>query len=214
MKKLLATTICAMGLATGAHAATASFDFIAEAAGNEGGIEGMSYTSNGLTVTVTSSHNAYLDDVNKAGRPAGLGVCKVLNGNNQCTPSNDDNITAGESVTLTFSHYVDITGFVFHDAKHNDISNSTYTLVTSTETPGGTVGPIAGTFGDLSSNGVMEASSLTFAYGGADARQFYLSVLSIDFDPNNAAPIPLPAGLPLLAGALGMLALNRRRKAA
>jgi hypothetical protein len=213
MKKLLITTICAAGLATGASAATATFDFVALAAGNEGGIEGMSYTDNGLTVTVTSSHNAYLDDLNSAGRPAGLGVCKVLNGNNECTPSNDDNLAAGESVTLTFSNI--LTGgsnvaLTMFDAAHNSLAGAagSYGLA-SNNAPTIDLDFDAGGVPDFS----VFAGEFSYTFSYVDTA-YYLGAITVDFDPNQAAPIPLPAGLPLLAGALGMLALGRRRKAA
>lgn len=39
-----------------------------------------------------------------------------------------------------------------------------------------------------------------------------LDNVKIDYDVSGVSPVPLPAGLPLLVGAIGMLALARRRK--
>ena len=100
----------------GANAAT--FDFVAEAAGNEGGVEGGMFTNGGITVTTTSSADAYLDDLDGT-KPAGLGVCSSgLNGDNQFNVPSDDNVTGAETLSLAFSEAVKLTSVNFRNAQH------------------------------------------------------------------------------------------------
>lgn len=213
MKQLLLTTVCAAGLATGASAATVTFDFVALAAGNEGGIEGSTFSSGGLSVTVTSSANAYLDDLS-GGLPGGLGVCQALNASNQCAVAGDDEIGPGESVTLTFSQPISmISGLSFTNGSHLDLNNSSRTFTETYVQLGGSTSANTSFFLAAGSSLPLSfGTSYTLSYGGFDPSDFYLNAATFTFD--DPAPIPLPAGLPLLAGALGMLAFARRRSAA
>lgn len=61
--------------------------------------------------------------------------------------------------------------------------------------------------GDLSETALP--SLFTSQAGLGDALDFRLSVAASEVP--DVAPVPVPAGLPLLAGALGLLALRRRR---
>ena len=118
MKKILTSAAVVAVMASGASATVVDLDFIALAAGNEGGVEGAVFSSGGVDTTITSSADAYLDDLS-AGRPAGLGVCSTgLTATLQCVESSDDNVTVGESLTLDFSSTLTGFEFVFHDGDH------------------------------------------------------------------------------------------------
>lgn len=97
----------------GFSAEAATISFIDEAAGNERGLANSGDFINYGDVTVTFSANEtyhpYFDDLS-GGKPAGLGVCKVLDGGDQCDPSNDDNLGIGESVTLELNKASNSTG--------------------------------------------------------------------------------------------------------
>ncbi len=200
IKSLAAAVVIAAGTAMSAQSAT--LDFIAEAAGNERGVvDGTTITFDGLDVEFNSSHFAYFDDLS-GGKPAGLGVCKVLTGSDQCSPSNDDNITAGESVTLSFKGLaVDFMATSFFDADHNSLAGSLDTLLI-----GVNGGPTASfSFADALTTTFSGIKSITFAFGGTDSDQFYVGGAT-------ASKVPLPAGLPLLIGGLGILGFARRFK--
>lgn len=126
------------------------FDFAAIAAGNEGALADghtiLPSSGSGITVDVSASTLgpairtppgapfAYLDD-KSGGRPAGLGVCRSLDGDDtgtsgdpgtatqvvagsDCSPSNDDNLTSVELLKLSFSETVRLTDVVFRDEDH------------------------------------------------------------------------------------------------
>lgn len=200
MKRILLATAATCALAA-SQAGAATLDFVAFAAGNEHGIaSGTTLTFDGLDVTFTSNYNPYFDDIS-SGRPGGLGVCKILTSDAQCTPSNDDNVTVDEWVTLTFGQTVDLSGFSFNDADHFSLNSS------------------LNTFGLTLNGGLASSTSFASAVGST-----YYNVNSITFAHENiefyvdlieAAPVPIPASAPLLLGALGLLGFaSRRRKSA
>lgn len=195
----LAPVLAAALLAAGtAHAAR--LDFVAEAAGNERGIaSGTTLTIDGLDVTFTSSNFPYFDDLS-GGKPGGLGVCKTLSQSFQCQPGNDDNITVGESVTLSFAAPQILSEFSFTNADHNNLNGSTRTLLVGLNG----VTPAQTRFVDVVGATLGPVQSITFAYGGGAPSQFYLNAVT-------ATPVPLPAAAGLLAGALAGLGALRRR---
>ncbi len=207
ISKLLAGAFCALGISGAADAAIIELDFVAEAAGNEGGVEGSIFTFDGIDVLVSSSHQAYLDDLS-AGRPAGLGVCKVLDGANQCSPSSDDNVTSGEWVTLDFGSYAVTSAiFSFYDARHFELSsarNPDRTYLLGFDIPGGDLGTLGASqkFGDAFP--MLSFNSVTFGYGGDHADEFYVS------GATDVNVVPLP-GVPALLGA-GLIAFGVRRR--
>jgi len=220
MKKLLLAAVCTAASTTGASAATVNLDFVAEAAGNEGGVENQTLTFGGLGVTITSSSNAYLDDLS-GGKPAGLGFCSTgLTSGNQCVDAGDDNVTSGESVTLTFSQGIlGLSNFVFYDGDHNAISSTATLGWGGTDSfPGFPNFSGTSTFADLETEVadfvVPPLLSFTLAYdtGSTTASEFYLGSVDVEYLP---AAVPLPASILLMFGAVGGLgALRRRKKAA
>ncbi len=212
MKNLITAIVCAVGFATGASAATtASFDFAALADSlGEGVVEGQNFFDNGLAVTVTSSHFAYFDETNNQGRPAGLGVCQV--NSNSC--GGDDNVTSGEFITLTFNHVLTAinSATMFRDADHFPLGDDDSEVF---DLSGNTFGSFTYAFDIFQSVNALVTgpSQLTFAYNNTE---FYLSKLSVEYDEERpvGGNVPLPAGLPLMLGALAILGVARRRKAA
>ncbi len=164
-------------------------------AGNPGeaGFQAFDWTVGGLTLTATgstaaSSAFAYLDSGN-----AGLGVCKSLTGNNQCNPSNDDNVTVNEILDLHFDKLakIDFNQVVFRDANHNIIN------------PNIEISVNGGSFSALNLTSVQQGTD--FAFRTPDqANQFYINVLS-------AEAVPTPGTLLLLALGLVGLGVSRRK---
>ncbi len=127
-KEVLRLSSSVVLLLSGGIATAADFDFVAAAAGNEGGASVLNFVSSSdatLTLEATGQFGggdvfAYLDDLS-GGNPGGLGVCQNLigGGNNDCAPSSDDNVTSGETLTLEFNFEVDLSDIVFRDGGHN-----------------------------------------------------------------------------------------------
>ena len=212
MKKFLVACVAGTLASAGGFvgAANAAFvNFVAEAAGNERGVaDGTTIVMDGLAVTFHAgpggSDYAYFDDLFE-GRPAGLGVCQKLEGAppSECDDTTDDNIRAGESVTLTFDGPLNLSGFSFSGEEHYDLNSSSETLLRN---------GVEFTFADVANLTAAVAavvtgiSSIEFAYGGSNAAQFYVNWFT--------AEIPLPAAAPLLlAGIAGLSFASRRRKA-
>ena len=210
LKTTAAGLALGLGLATTAPAAT--LDFVAEAAGNERGVaDGTVITFDGLPVTFSAAHTdgafAYFDDLS-GGDPGGLGVCSAgLDSDDQCTDPGDDNVTSGESVTLSFGSMVDFAVTSFNDVGHNSLdTNDTNTLLIGTNGAAGT----SLTFADALNTDFFGINSITFAHGGDTPEQFYVGGAT-------ATPVPLPAAGLLMLGAFGgiggLAAMRRRRKA-
>ncbi len=222
-----AVSLAVLGAVTSAQASVV-FDFVAIAAlpgsaptgRNEGKfINTASYaTVGGITVQASASNNfgatsfAYLDDVAFDDlRDAGLGVCSAgltASPAFQCTTASDDNVTAGETLTLSF--FSDMTAMnaitvvlnptFFRNADHNPgftgnidiqidgMGFNSFVLINNFTTP-------------------LTGSVIDFSFIDD---QFYIASVTVN-------PVPLPAALPLFLSALAGLALlgrRRRKKAA
>lgn len=201
--------VAAFGVALmGSAASATTLDFYGYATNEQGVSNGTTIDFDGVDVTFSASAStdndanayAYFDN------GAGLGVCKDINGSKQCDPSNDDNITYGESVTLTFGTEYDVSDIVFRAEGHGFLTTS-QTLLYSID--GGAY--IQSSFNALDDLSFAGVTSISFKYDdkGTNAEQFYISSMVV------TAPVPVPAaGLLLLGGLGGLAALKRRRKAA
>ncbi len=209
MKKLLVGVFCAI-LGTSAQAAT--LDFLGDANNEERGVaSGTTYSNaftGGLTLTLTAGmdFNPYFDGAN-----AGLGVCQVLDNEDQCDPSSDDNVTDGESVTIDLNGTYNLSNFLFTGEGHS-LSAGIVPLATDETLLFGINGGALSqtTFALLSAASFMDVQSFTLAFDddGNNAEQFYLASVV-------ATPIPVPAALPLLIAGIGSMAwVGRRRKTA
>lgn len=189
-----------------------SFNFVDLAAGNEHGAISESFTSGSLTVTATAyalttgaTYNMYLDDLS-AGHEGGMGVCQVLGGGGECSPSSDDNITANEVLVLAFSEPVALEELTFNNGNHLDdylgffglaidstpLSAGDFTLYSAVPVYTGSLyGTIFSFIADASISGLDSIE-----------REIYLSSIS-------ATPVPEPTTMVLLAS--GLLPLVRRR---
>ncbi len=171
-------------------------------AGNPGeaGFQTFDWTVGGLTLTATGTKGgndafAYLDSGN-----AGLGVCGVVNGGNQCAPSSDDNVTITEVLNLGFNQFatIDFNQVVFRNAGHGIFSPTIEINV-----DGGGFAPL-----DLTST--LQGSN--FKLRTLDqTNQFYINVLSADIGVPPTA-IPVPSVLALIALGLAGFGATFRRK--
>jgi hypothetical protein len=218
MKKIMKT----MGLAVASSllfasvASAATFNYAAIADGTfagtgptgELGGATLTHSIDGISVDATGTYNggsafAYLDSGN-----AGMGVCKVLDGGNQCNPSNDDNVTTGEILTLEFSEKIIINTLEFlgegHVASALDgdslnfrIDGGSWSVMSIDQSDWGNFVGLMGTTFDFA-----------FLDENLGGDQFYLSSATV-------SAVPLPPAVLLFGAALGGLGfLSRRRKQA
>jgi len=156
---------------------------------------------------------AYLDKKNSKG-VAGLGVCKDIDGNNQCTPASDDNVTNHEYLEFMFDQDVRVDRIWFNNNHDNGINEDLG------EGPGDDRVDIGinmnltdyalleGYAGDANFIGsflVKKGDKLNVAYFN---EQFYISAMEV-------SAVPVPAAVWLFGTAIaGLIGFQRRRKAA
>lgn len=222
MKKLLVTAIAASTMSLASMSANATvLDFVAEAAGAERGITNgstiLNFQGTGIDVTFEAGDNAgyhpYFDDLS-SGKPAGLGVCKVLfkgvggegddGSSDNCNPSNDDNVSIDESIRITMSGDFQIRDLTFYDADHEalGVGNNDGQVMVDIG-----AGFMMTTFSQIiadANNGLLKnVSSIAFRYMDT---QFYVGAIS---------DVPVPGAIPLLlSGLAGLGFASRRKKAA
>ena len=213
---LLLFTVAA---STAVHAATFDFAAVADgdasygAAPGEYGASSITFTKDGITVTATgvsdndddTSQFAYLDSTwthSGGGGEGGLGVCADLSVD-QCMPSSDDNVTIGETLMLTFSQEVIITGITFRDGAHNPVfgEGAVFGLVVDGDNKADQ---------DLTFNYTQSWQGTSFEFSNdnasaTDPYRFYMSALTV-----TAVPVP-PAVWLFASGLLGLVAVARRR---
>jgi len=218
MRKLL--VIAAITAATLAPANAAFIDFIAEADGPNGerGVTSGSFiTIDGVSLQLAAdfdfggpnarSINPYFDAGN-----AGLGACQALDADRQCAPSNDDNVTEQENLTIFFREFgaqnlnsFDILSFEFRDAGHNIIDANNDGLVTIDNFKGMVRTELFTTFiamAEMGDDFFQNVGALRLFY---ENKEFYLSTMTIN-------DMPIPGAIPLLISGLAGLGFASRRR--
>lgn len=172
------------------------------------------YEFDGTTITGKGNF-AYLD-APSGGVPGGLGVCSVLDANNQCNPNSDDNIVVGEAVGINFGTGT-LSSVTFRGIALGAYGNS-HDLLASGDTfqfsingvdfKQGTVGA-----GGVWSTGGLALVDLTGIFFAVDGYELYVASAEFTGGPPTGGPnpVPLPAGGLLLLTALGGLGFARKR---
>ena len=148
--------------------------------------------NNAVAAAVQDHENGYSAQ-NKIG--AGLGVY------HQSGNTSDDNITVGETLIMSFSQLVHLTGISLRSEGHNVsgwTANSTFLFNGANR-----LLPIGS--GDIALD--LTGTQFTFAYGGGSADQFYLSGLT-------ATAVPEPGTMALMLAGLAAVGFTARRRRA
>ncbi|MFT5589171.1 MAG: hypothetical protein ACI9ZF_001345 [Bradyrhizobium sp.] len=162
----------------------------------------LKYTMNGITVTATATykggqatvvqdHENNYDPLKEMG--AGLGVYHTTN------DTSDDNITNNETLTLTFSEAVALTGINLRSEGHNVSFSGQSSFLFN-----GAPLPLAGTLGF--GRDQFTGTTFTFAYGGDSAKQFYLGGVTV------ISAVPENETWAMMVGGLGLLGFAARRR--
>ncbi|MGH1430180.1 MAG: VPLPA-CTERM sorting domain-containing protein [Neptuniibacter sp.] len=220
MKTIIIFLYAVIGLfSLQAHAATFNFQAIADnqvsllpdsySGVGEKGYSAFVAMDDGITVTATGSATndddqmqfAYLDKGN-----AGLGVCKDLTGSAQCSPSSDDNVTAGETLKLSFDSAVTIDSLEMVNGGHGSSFNGVFDLLIDSTTLLDNL-----TLAALFSTPGWTGHTFEFisqATDSSNSQQFYISTMDV-------SPVPLPAAAWLfLSGLAGLLGFRMQKKSA
>ena len=211
LTKYLITGLLFSMFATSANAIIVDFRTMANG-GNERGEAPLTVgamTINGLYNNGANTGYAYLDS-----GWGGLGVCQTIDVNKQCSPTNDDNVTTGETLNFVFSTDMIISRIWFNNNHDGDVSllgdtinidgnNNTFVAGDQRNIVNGTY---VTTSDWLYSGWLNVAANTNFDINFVN-ESFY--VTAIEF-----RTLPEPTILSLLAlGLIGVGAVSRRRKA-
>ncbi|MGB0721388.1 MAG: hypothetical protein ACPGU7_03225 [Gammaproteobacteria bacterium] len=203
----IATLVLTGLLASSAQAFEFDFQHIADTEG-EAGYAAYVRSDAGVQVTATGSdyanignspnYYAYLDSGN-----AGLGVCKVLTSNDQCSPSSDDNVTLDEALTLVFDQQVVLNEVRFRNANHGTTFNGDIDISTD---GGSSFMTIA--LSHLYSTPLV-GTNFVFAHNATNGDQFYIETIGGEIA---ATGVAAPGSLLLTGSLLGFAARRRRAR--
>jgi hypothetical protein len=163
----------------------------------------LGYAGSAASGIKSASPYAYFD-----GNQAGIGVCQVLSGN-QCSPSNDDNVTSGEILGLSWGSDVLLQSLSFRGEAHPNDGPFLATDKFDYSTNGGatwfTKQLVNAKDGVVSFGGLFLGANqqILLAFNN---EQFYVSAAEL-----TAVPIPAAAWL-LGSGLAGLFAIGRRRR--
>ena len=207
MNKLQAILIAGLLSLTSVSFAS-TFNFLADASGNEHGALEITSTVDSITVTASGSNSsgatayAYLDD------GAGLGVCSTgLTGSLQCIDPADDNVTNNETLKLAFDTKVRFDELSLLDYNHRTTGFAgDFDIKVD-----GVLLPIHTALALSASPSVTGLVGKVFEFinnGGGQGYEFYISDISV-----TAVPVPA-AGILFASALLGAGAFGRRKKKA
>lgn len=177
--------------------------------------------TDGITGTVPYAYHDAKD--------AGAGVCGAIDGDAQCDPASDDNLTTGEILGISFGQNVLITDIFFTGEGHPNNDSGTFdgAELFDFSPDGGTTwfseelihedtGPfnLASMWSVGAPIFLTAGTELLFAFNGTNGEQYYVSQLEVLPGSGVNEEIPLPASvLFLLSGLAGLFVAGRRRAA-
>ena len=223
IRKMALGLAAALGLATGAGAATVSFDF--SAANSGGWVDALTYNNGGVTLTVTGGDTT--GGKGKVATWAGWGL--GMKSGSDCTfrgwclgsDHQIDSYGLNDLVSFTFSKAVSVTQLVFNLVDKTDTFDF---YANGTQVSHSAVSPVvnlASALGTSFGVGAGETVSQQCSGWGWFCKckpivltsAFKLVGMTVNV-PDEPAPVPVPAAGLLLAGGLAGLAAVRRRKRA
>ena len=167
----------------------------------------LTFVAGGVTARATATYRgaaaAVVQDSESgwtSSHSAGLGVYHTS------WNSSDDNITSGETLTVTFDRAVRLTSIGLRSDGHNFTgwaSDATFLF-------GGHSMALPDNIGSIALD--LIGQSFSFAFGGSHADQFYLSSMSVQTPLPDASTVPEPAGFALMLAGLGALGWTGRRR--
>jgi len=222
MKKFFG--VAAIGAAISMMSAPAlakTISFADYAASNEGGIvNASSIDFDGTVISFVSGDQngtnffPYFDDV-AGGLPAGLGVCRLLDGpagsgapGAECDDSSDDSIDGNgglnETIALFFDDVYKFNNISFRDGDHNLINDSLGLIDWEVVLTTGTTG--------LQQTTIADFVAMVIAGAFGDTTSFFVRFVDTEFYIESISDVPIPAALPLLLSGLAGLGFAARRK--
>lgn len=225
IKTLVLASTVAMGSAVAAQAALIDFTdpstySLSGSTGSGTSVDGtLAFTLSAVGGNITNSEvgDYEADRVTPlSGQVDGLGVGPSLNSNDEITfPLESITVSFDRAVTISRLYFLDLFGVRPGVARDEDDESAIVTTNTGqsaqffaqTLNQDGTVG-----FGDFMTS--LTGTSFTFEAGEDNDAFAFPDFALAGLDATEVAPIPLPAGILLLGGALGGLGLARRKKAA